>query len=184
MASSCIFKVTSLNHSQPSWAPTPPKTTSQGTLSTMVQKRLKSALWKSKVAVLLTPLRDSARTEKSSISWSVCPRRPPTLTSPTRQQQTAGPGFCFPLLAPSPAVSESYLPHTLRTSGTVPYLLYYKSSRCLETWSPTKEQGGWPWDLTQPSIKCLVHLLILDGGPVADSHDNISLIGLRFYSDP
>ena len=46
--SSCTFKITSLKYSQPSWAPMLSKTTFQGTLSTMVLKRLKSALWKSK----------------------------------------------------------------------------------------------------------------------------------------
>jgi len=36
---SCTFKITSLKYSQPSWAPMPSRTTSQGTLPTMVQKR-------------------------------------------------------------------------------------------------------------------------------------------------
>ncbi|KAF1479715.1 von Willebrand factor A domain-containing protein 3B, partial [Eudyptula minor novaehollandiae] len=42
-----------------------------------------SALRKSMVAVLLAPLLTSPRTENSTISWSLSPRRPPTTTSPT-----------------------------------------------------------------------------------------------------
>ena len=33
------------------------------------------------------------------------------------------------------------------------------------------------------SLKCLAHLFILVGWPVAHSHDKVSLTGLCFYSD-
>ena len=108
----------------------------------MVLKRLKFALQKFKVAVLLTALRGSTRVEKSNISWSLCPRWPPAFTSPTRPSLLTNSRILLPLVGSSPAVSGSCLPHALGTSGTVPYLLYYKSSRCLGLWNPPQEQGG------------------------------------------
>ncbi|KAK4821777.1 hypothetical protein QYF61_000838 [Mycteria americana] len=55
-ARSCAFRTSSLKNVQPSWTPLPIRAASQGTLSTSLLNRLKSALRKSKVAVLPTPL--------------------------------------------------------------------------------------------------------------------------------
>lgn len=49
---------------------------------------------------------------------------------------------------------------------------------------PNKSKEERPWDLTQLSTKCLVHLFALLGWPVTYTHDNVSLTGFQFYSDP
>ncbi|KAK4819036.1 hypothetical protein QYF61_024401 [Mycteria americana] len=54
-ARSCAFRTSSLKNVQPSWTPLPVRAASQGTLSTSLLNRLKSALWKSKVAVSADP---------------------------------------------------------------------------------------------------------------------------------
>ncbi|KAK4817082.1 hypothetical protein QYF61_027913 [Mycteria americana] len=64
-ACSCAFKISFLKNAQPSWIPLPFRTASQGTLSIRLLNRPKSALPKSKVAVLLTPLLTSLRIENS-----------------------------------------------------------------------------------------------------------------------
>ena len=80
---SCVFKTSSLKNVQPSWTTLPFRTFSQGTLSTSILNRPKSALWKSMVLVSLTPLLTSPQTKNSIFSWSLSPRLPPTTTSPT-----------------------------------------------------------------------------------------------------
>ncbi|GAB0203293.1 mitochondrial enolase superfamily member 1 [Grus japonensis] len=64
----CAFKISFLKNAQPSWTTLPFRTASQGTLSTRPLNRPKSALYKSKVAVLLTPLLTSLRIKNSIIS--------------------------------------------------------------------------------------------------------------------
>ncbi|KAK4830892.1 hypothetical protein QYF61_013821 [Mycteria americana] len=63
MACSCTFKISFFKDVQPSWTPLPVRAASQGTLSTSLLNRPKSALLKSEVAVLLTPLLTSPRIE-------------------------------------------------------------------------------------------------------------------------
>ncbi|KAK4810060.1 hypothetical protein QYF61_007224 [Mycteria americana] len=64
-ACSCAFKASFLKNVQPSWTPLPFRTVSQRTLSTSVLNRPKSALQKSMVVVLLTPLLTLPRIENS-----------------------------------------------------------------------------------------------------------------------
>ncbi|KAK4821246.1 hypothetical protein QYF61_016545 [Mycteria americana] len=64
-ARSCAFRTSSLKNVQPSWTPLPFRAASQGTLSTSLLNRPKSALRKSKVAVLLTPLAASPHIKNS-----------------------------------------------------------------------------------------------------------------------
>ena len=61
----------------------PFRTFYQGTLSTSVLNRPKSALRKSMVVILLTPLLTSPRNENSVVSWLLSPRWPLTTTSLT-----------------------------------------------------------------------------------------------------
>ncbi|KAK4815509.1 LOW QUALITY PROTEIN: hypothetical protein QYF61_003067, partial [Mycteria americana] len=72
-AHSCAFRTSSLKNVQPSWTPLPFRAASQGTLSTSLLKRPKSALRKSKVPVLLTPLAASPREVLQPSDHFCCP---------------------------------------------------------------------------------------------------------------
>lgn len=73
----------SLTNVQTSWAPLPCSTDFQGTLPVIILNSPKSALWKSKVVVLLIPFLTSPRIENPVILWSLCPRQLLTTTSMT-----------------------------------------------------------------------------------------------------
>ena len=121
------------------------KTTSQGTLSTMVRKGPKSALRKCKVAVLLTPLHGSTRSEKIYhfvISLSQTASNPyisHKTFSVNKQQVEDFASPCWILHK----LHQEAISHTQETSGTVPCLLYYKFQQMARKLkSPKKTKGG------------------------------------------
>ena len=77
---SCTFKFSFLKNVQPSWTPLYFRAAPQVTLTTRFLKRPKSALQKSELAVLLSPLLTPRQIRNSIISWLVCSRQPPTIT--------------------------------------------------------------------------------------------------------
>lgn len=82
MACGCTFKISSLMYVRPSWTPLFLRAAFQDTFWISDQDKPKSALWKSRVEVLLIVLLTSPNIANSIISWSLCLRRP-LITSPT-----------------------------------------------------------------------------------------------------
>ena len=72
---SCAFKNSFLENAQTSCTPVYLRTDPQGTLPTNFLSSSKSALQKSKAAILLTTILTSLRNENSIISWSLSPRQ-------------------------------------------------------------------------------------------------------------
>jgi len=166
MGMACGFKISLLNNVQPSWTSLPLRTASQGTLSTSLLNRSKSALWKSKVAVLLTPLLTSPRIKNSVHGLQLSHHTQVCLCS-----AATGPEGAFPSWL-THQLCQEVLFCTLRNLLDCFHCIIFPE----DIWSaeiPHENKGQWPWDFYQLLTEYFICLFVHIGWSITESHHDI-----------